>query len=321
MIELQYITTPVIGAVIGYITNDLAIKMLFRPHKAKYIFGIKLPFTPGLIPKEKARIAESIGIAISENLMSKDVLEKYFLSDELVDSIRMAIEHFIYVQKNNEQTVREFIGNYLSDNDITLISSDIERNLTIQVSRSLLNPSVGENVAHVVMEYISNRFKHGGATELLTSVNRFGGIASNLFGGNFVVNLWDILRKPTEKFLANQLNCMFQKNSEDIVGNILGQEMDAFLDKKLCVLLEGHDEQISKIVDTIETVYRMLIKDNLSSILEIVDISKIVRDRIGEMDVDETEKLILKVMNKELKSIVWLGALLGLVMGMINLLF
>ena len=41
--------------------------------------------------------------------------------------------------------------------------------------------------------------------------------------------------------------------------------------------------------------------------------------RINEMDVNETEKLSFKIMNKELKAIVWPGALLGLVMGSINL--
>ena len=38
------------------------------------------------------------------------------------------------------------------------------------------------------------------------------------------------------------------------------------------------------------------------------------------MDMDETEKLIFQVMDKELKAIVWLGALLGAVMGSINIL-
>ena len=55
----------------------------------------------------------------------------------------------------------------------------------------------------------------------------------------------------------------------------------------------------------------------MSEVVEI-DISKIVRERINEMDVNETEKLIFQIMDKELKAIVWLGALLGLVMGSIN---
>lgn len=63
-----------------------------------------------------------------------------------------------------------------------------------------------------------------------------------------------------------------------------------------------------------------MISEHLPKILASIDISKIVRERINEMDVNETEKLIFKVMNKELKAIVWLGALLGLLMGSINIL-
>ena len=58
---IHYLIGPAVGAVIGYITNDIAIRMLFRPHQAKYIMGIHVPFTPGIIPKEKSRIATAIG--------------------------------------------------------------------------------------------------------------------------------------------------------------------------------------------------------------------------------------------------------------------
>lgn len=37
--DLSYIIAPLLGGVIGYITNDIAIRMLFRPHTAKYVFG------------------------------------------------------------------------------------------------------------------------------------------------------------------------------------------------------------------------------------------------------------------------------------------
>ena len=96
---IHYILTPILGGVIGYITNDIAIRMLFRPHTAKYLFGIRIPFTPGLIPKEKARIASSIGDAISENLMSKEVLQKYLLSEDMVTKLRSSVENFLNGQK------------------------------------------------------------------------------------------------------------------------------------------------------------------------------------------------------------------------------
>lgn len=296
MIEISSIITIIIGGIIGYITNDIAIRMLFRPHKAKHIFGIKIPFTPGLIPKEKARIADSIGNAISENLMSKDVLEKYLLSDEMVGKIRSAIEGFINTQRNNQETVEAFLRHYISEVEMNAITSNVNQSLTTQISNSLLNPAVGEKVAHVAIEHISGTL--------------VGGILSP-FGG--------MIREPAERFLAQQINSILQRNGEQIVSNMVGQEVDMFLDKQVCKLLEGRDEQLSQVVNTVVNLYCRVIKEHLPKILESVDISKIVRDRINEMDVMETEKLILKVMNKELKAIVWLGALLGLLMGSINL--
>ena len=50
---LLYISPPILGGLIGYYTNDIAIKMLFRPYKVLYIFGRKVPFTPGLIPSNQ----------------------------------------------------------------------------------------------------------------------------------------------------------------------------------------------------------------------------------------------------------------------------
>ena len=68
MIITLYIIPPLVGGVIGYVTNDIAIRMVFRPHTAKHIMGRRVPFTPGIIPKEKGRIAEAVGTAIRDNI-------------------------------------------------------------------------------------------------------------------------------------------------------------------------------------------------------------------------------------------------------------
>ena len=68
LIIWTYILPPLVGGVVGYVTNDIAIRMLFRPHTAKHIMGRRVPFTPGIIPKEKERIAEAVGTAISDNI-------------------------------------------------------------------------------------------------------------------------------------------------------------------------------------------------------------------------------------------------------------
>lgn len=323
-IEWSYILAPLIGGVIGYITNDIAIRMLFRPHKPKYLMGIHVPFTPGIIPKEKGRIAEAIGGVISENLMNKEVLERYLLSDEMVGKVRSAVEEFVAAQQQNTETVSRFLEHFLSKEEIDSISKSVNQSITKQACAKLADSSVGDKVAHVAIDHVSKKLSSDGAQELLAglggAVGGFGGMAAGLFGGPIIARFLGLLREPAEHFLAKNINTMLRDNGEEIVSNMIGGEVDSFLGKPVCQLLEGHEDQLAQAVDTIESIYRGIITNHLPKILDSVDISKIVRDRINEMDVNETEKLIFQVMDKELKAIVWLGALLGLVMGSINIL-
>ena len=61
---LHYLSGPAIGAVIGYFTNYIAVKMLFRPLKEVKIGRFTLPFTPGMIPKRKDALACAVGKAV-----------------------------------------------------------------------------------------------------------------------------------------------------------------------------------------------------------------------------------------------------------------
>ncbi len=320
--DASYIIAPLLGGVIGYITNDIAIRMLFRPHTAKYLFGIHIPFTPGIIPKEKGRIAEAIGGVISENLMNREVLEKYLLSDGMIGKVRSAAEDFITAQQNNGETVGQFLSRYLSKEEITAVSDSINESITKQTYSKLADSAMGEKVAHIAMDHIAGKFSLDGAHELLAglggAIGGLGGKAASLFGGNIVAKFLGMLREPAEHFLAKNINTMLKNNGEEIVSNMIGGEVDSFLNKPVCKLLEGREEQLAQGVNTVEGIYRTVIIDHLPKILDSIDISKIVRERINEMDVNETEGLIFKIMNKELKAIVWLGALLGLIMGSIN---
>ncbi|WP_235588820.1 DUF445 family protein, partial [Sporosarcina koreensis] len=73
----------VIGALIGGFTNHLAIKMLFRPHEAKYIGSWRLPFTPGLIPKRRDELAVQLGRTVTNYLVTPDVLKNKLLTPEM----------------------------------------------------------------------------------------------------------------------------------------------------------------------------------------------------------------------------------------------
>lgn len=140
MIISSYIIAPLVGGIIGYVTNDIAIRMLFRPHTAKYILGWRVPFTPGIIPKEKGRIAEAVGAVISNHLMSQEVLGKYLLSDSMVGRVRQSVEDFIAAQKVNDETVRQFLEHYLSSEDISILVYNVNDSLTRQMHDKVSDP-------------------------------------------------------------------------------------------------------------------------------------------------------------------------------------
>ncbi|RNF39457.1 DUF445 family protein [Planococcus salinus] len=72
-----------IGALIGGVTNLIAIKMLFRPYKPLYIGSWRLPFTPGVIPKRRDELASQLGSTIVEHLLTPESFRKRFLNAEM----------------------------------------------------------------------------------------------------------------------------------------------------------------------------------------------------------------------------------------------
>ncbi len=72
---LQYAIPPIAGAVIGYFTNDIAIRMLFRPYRPVYVGKVRLPFTPGLIPLNQSRLAVKVSTIVMERLLTPDALQ------------------------------------------------------------------------------------------------------------------------------------------------------------------------------------------------------------------------------------------------------
>ncbi len=105
---MKIIIPIIIGAVIGYFTNWLAIKMLFRPYYEKRILGIRLPFTPGLIPKESKRIAKTIGESVSNHLITPEALTRAIESDRIDENIRSYIVYSITKIKSSNNTIKEF---------------------------------------------------------------------------------------------------------------------------------------------------------------------------------------------------------------------
>lgn len=73
---LYVVINVVVAAFVGGITNHFAIKMLFHPRNPVHIGKFKVPFTPGLIPKRRDDIAESLGRVVAEYLVTAEGLQE-----------------------------------------------------------------------------------------------------------------------------------------------------------------------------------------------------------------------------------------------------
>jgi uncharacterized membrane protein YheB (UPF0754 family) len=131
-----FLVPPVAGGIIGYFTNDLAIKMLFRPYKSIYIGKRKLPFTPGLIPSNQQRLAQKVSDTIMGSLLTPEELQRLaqrLLKTERVENailwlLKLALEQ---VQSDKEQKTAKILANILRD----LFSQSLPRLLKVLVRK------------------------------------------------------------------------------------------------------------------------------------------------------------------------------------------
>ena len=202
----------------------------------------------------------------------------------------------------------------MTANDIDSLIRGLKEGLIEQVSTKLGESNLGEQISEVVMEHVSSKLRIDGLDldipQMLKSL-----IGSSLWG-----QVASLIEKPAKHYLANNINQMLSTNGPEIVGKLVDNGVDDISQLSMQQLLQGKELQIAQVTNTCIGLYRTIISEHLPRILEAINIPVIIESRINEMDMNETEKLIFQVMDKELKAIVWLGALLGMIMGSINLL-
>lgn len=292
-----------VGAVIGYFTNDLAIRMLFRPHQPKYLFGHKIPFTPGLIAKERGRIAASLGQAISANLMNPEVLQSTLLSPEMQQKVEETIDQRLCALKQEERPLREWLQDFLSAEDLAKIEVQAMKQLAVLVTDKLVNAGLGERIAQIAVSH---------------ALNKMTGGLMGMLGGDKLLRL---LQVPAEELLRKNIDEMLGQHAPEMAQEMVGQGVEEFMKQPVAQLLEDKQEQLQAIRHSLLRLYRNTIEQQLPQMLATLNIAQIIESRINEMDVAEVEQLILGVMKRELRAIVWIGGGLGLIIGLLNCLF
>lgn len=104
-----------IGALIGGVTNSLAIKMLFRPYKALYIGNLRLPFTPGLIPKRQKELAQQLGKMVVNHLLTPEGIRRKIAHPKFKEQLTMWAKDEVRHMMKNERTIEHLLKEFQMD--------------------------------------------------------------------------------------------------------------------------------------------------------------------------------------------------------------
>lgn len=116
-----------IGAMIGWITNYIAIKMLFRPYKEMNFLFFKIQ---GLIPKRRSEIAISIADTVQKELISLKDITSSLNADELEEKMGTVIDKILEEKLESEITKKfPMLAVFLSDEIINKIKSMIKTSI------------------------------------------------------------------------------------------------------------------------------------------------------------------------------------------------
>lgn len=121
------ILVPVISAFIGWVTNWVAIKMLFHPREPKKILGITFH---GIFPKRQKQFAEKLGKLVSDEFLSFGDIEQKISNPENLSKIMPLIEEHIdaFLRKRLSDEL-PFIGMFVGDKTVNKLKSALMKEI------------------------------------------------------------------------------------------------------------------------------------------------------------------------------------------------
>lgn len=295
--QLAWITAPIIGGLIGFITNSLAIKMLFRPHHAIYIGRFHVPFTPGLIPKEKERIAGAIGEVIAKYLLDDATIQKAVCDPKIKEKTAVYVHEFILRMKQVTISLEVFLDQKGVLNPLNIMETRFRNSVSDYVVKTITESDLIDDLIKSALLSVQQEMNP-----------LVGKIAKNS------------LRAAEPQIIANTKKMLFKRGSQ-IIGGYIDQKYVEICDYKICDLAEIAEKHEKDAIEFFWDKYIYFMKYQSSSLIKELNLQRIVEDRINGYDVAQLEKIILSISKKELNALVWLGGLLGMLMGFVNLLF
>jgi uncharacterized membrane protein YheB (UPF0754 family) len=169
--NLWLILIPLISAFIGWVTNLVAIKMLFHPRQPVNILGYRLQ---GIFPKRQQQFAEKLGKLVSEELLSfSEIEQKVTHPDNLRKMMPVVETHVDDFLRNKLTTVFPVISMFIGDKTIVQLKghfmTELETMFPDLMQRYMKNLQSELDLERIVVEKVSG-FSSDKLEEILMSI-------------------------------------------------------------------------------------------------------------------------------------------------------
>ncbi len=149
---------PIISAFIGWVTNWVAIKMLFHPRQPKKILGVTFH---GIFPKRQQQFAEKLGKLVSAEFLSFDDIEQKISNPEnlkkVMPMIETHVDEFLRNRLKDEMPVISmFIGDKTIDNLKNIFMQEIEILFPQVMKQYAANLKSELDLEQIVIQKVSN---------------------------------------------------------------------------------------------------------------------------------------------------------------------
>ncbi|MFA7746005.1 DUF445 domain-containing protein [Salinicoccus roseus] len=265
----QIILMAIIGALIGGLTNMLAIRMLFRPYEAKYLFGRRLPLTPGVIPRRREEASIKMGEIVTRHLLTPDAFIEKIKSRETQNFIMLFIDRQIETIESEKLTLRYFlerINEGLSDKVVKGFNAQLSDKVTAEGARlyqqeirnlvptdamATLDDKIGSlqpQITQKIEEYINSE---KGYQDLYTMTDEFvehrGRLARSL---KYLMSKETIVQN-----IRNELNKLIHHpKMTEIQVRIINDEYERIKNSRVDDLISERDQQ--RLIDSAYDVLR-----------------------------------------------------------------
>lgn len=276
----------VMSAIIGIFTNYIAVKMLFRPYRAKFIGKWQIPFTPGIMPRRQQALGRALGKMITEMLVRTEDLKNALLSDEISHTVAKGILAFPSLRSSGKSLFGE---NYAEKREVVID----------YLTNKILDGIVAMNVGEVIAK------EAGDAVHSFSSKNP---LVAMFVNDHMIAQLTAPIGEKVTDFLTGDGKAKLRE--------ALSLELAAFEDKPVGEWISDTESFERVIVG----LYRRLVGKYAGAIASQFHIDRIVEEKVNAMPPEALENLILSVMKKELNAVIWLGGAIGLVLGGVSVL-